>query len=230
MADAGAAKSGFLPIPWSSFYSVKKHVKTQEPAERLLELIADGNVSDIGGSDEEDAALEVTDACVSADFTAVAEDEDAAEEETRAAEEIDDRGDIFAPDEVDTMTLFNYFSRCPEEGCGKAYYSSNTLASHLRVHQHRPEELCCPFPECGRAFGRACKLRLHLRQHTGERPYACPYVFAEQFQWAGTPGSAAAPLYVTTTLTELRHRTLDDFDSGTSLATSSSPLNRMSIF
>ncbi|KAH6941302.1 hypothetical protein HPB50_016075 [Hyalomma asiaticum] len=83
-----------------------------------------------------------------------------------------------------------------------------------------------------RARGRAkpCRFVLTVALRVRLRPRGAEYVFAEQFQWAGTPGSTAAPLYVTTTLTELRHRTLDDFDSGTSLATSSSPLNRMSIF
>ncbi|KAH6932496.1 hypothetical protein HPB50_006404 [Hyalomma asiaticum] len=83
-----------------------------------------------------------------------------------------------------------------------------------------------------RARGRAkpCRFVLTVALRVRLRPRGAEYVFAEQFQWAGTPGSTAAPLYVTTTPTELRHRTLDDFDSGTSLATSSSPLNRMSIF
>lgn len=83
-----------------------------------------------------------------------------------------------------------------------------------------------------RARGRAkpCRFVLTVALRVRLRPRGAEYVFAEQFQWAGTPGSTAAPLYVTTALTELRHRTLDDFDSVTSLATSSSPLNRMSIF
>ncbi|KAH6936196.1 hypothetical protein HPB50_014938 [Hyalomma asiaticum] len=83
-----------------------------------------------------------------------------------------------------------------------------------------------------RARGRAkpCRFVLTVALRVRLRPRGAEYVFAEQFQWAGTPGSTAAPLSVTTALTELRHRTLDDFDSVTSLATSSSPLNRMSIF
>ncbi|KAH6923024.1 hypothetical protein HPB50_020748 [Hyalomma asiaticum] len=86
--------------------------------------------------------------------------------------------------------------------------------------------------EPDRARGRAkpCRFVLTVALRVRLRPRGAEYVFAEQFQWARTPGSTAASLYVTTTLTELRHRTLDDFDSGTSLATSSSPLNRMSIF
>ncbi|KAH6927245.1 hypothetical protein HPB50_001121 [Hyalomma asiaticum] len=78
--------------------------------------------------------------------------------------------------------------------------------------------------------GQALPLCTHGRTEGSSTTRGAEYVFAEQFQWAGTPGSTAAPLSVTTALTELRHRTLDDFDSVTSLATSSSPLNRMSIF
>ncbi|KAH6940020.1 hypothetical protein HPB50_024022 [Hyalomma asiaticum] len=75
-----------------------------------------------------------------------------------------------------------------------------------------------------------CRFVLTVALRVRLRPRGAEYVFAEQFQWAGTPGSTAAPLSMTTALTELRHRTLDDFDSVTSLATSSSRLNRMSIF
>ncbi|KAH6929283.1 hypothetical protein HPB50_025942 [Hyalomma asiaticum] len=81
-----------------------------------------------------------------------------------------------------------------------------------------------------RGWAKPCRFVLTVALRVRLRPRGAEYVFAEQFQWAGTPGATAAPLYVTTTLTELRHRTLDDFDSGSSLATSSSPLKRMSIF
>ncbi|XP_075535569.1 uncharacterized protein LOC142571180 [Dermacentor variabilis] len=91
MADAGAAESGFLAIPCSSFYNVKKHEKTQKSIERLLELIADGNISDVGESDEEDATCEATDACVAAAFTNLAEEEGVAAGQTQA-EEVDTEG------------------------------------------------------------------------------------------------------------------------------------------
>lgn len=62
----------FYPFLLPSFYSARKHEKTQESAERLLELIADGNISDIGESDE-DATCELTEPAVRAELTDVLE-------------------------------------------------------------------------------------------------------------------------------------------------------------
>lgn len=87
--DTSATKSGFLAIPCSAFYSAKRHEKTQESAEKLLQLIADGNPSDIGESDKEDATFELTESCVAAEFTDPLEDEDAIEVETQTSGEME---------------------------------------------------------------------------------------------------------------------------------------------
>lgn len=48
----------FMGLPYASFYKPKLHHATKETAERLLEKIASGNVSDIGESDEDDVLQE----------------------------------------------------------------------------------------------------------------------------------------------------------------------------
>ncbi|XP_075533432.1 uncharacterized protein LOC142566370 [Dermacentor variabilis] len=46
--------AGFMGLPCASFYKPKLHHTTKETADRLLEKIASGNVSDISESDDED--------------------------------------------------------------------------------------------------------------------------------------------------------------------------------
>lgn len=82
--------AGFLAISCSSFYSATRHEETQDSAAKLLELIADGNVSNIGENDEEDATCELTESCVAAEHTDIVEDEDAVGEEAQTLGEMED--------------------------------------------------------------------------------------------------------------------------------------------
>ncbi|XP_065292667.1 piggyBac transposable element-derived protein 3-like [Dermacentor albipictus] len=54
MAAQATASADFMGLPCASFYKPKFHHATKETADRLLEKIASGNVSDIGESDDED--------------------------------------------------------------------------------------------------------------------------------------------------------------------------------
>ncbi|XP_014665619.1 PREDICTED: uncharacterized protein LOC106807703 [Priapulus caudatus] len=62
--------------------------------------------------------------------------------------------------------------QCPEPGCDRGFYCSNSLASHLRSHNSRMPKIC-PVEGCGKEFDKECRLKQHLRSHTGERPYIC---------------------------------------------------------
>lgn len=141
-----------MSIPSSSFYSAKKHEKTQESAERLLELIADGNVSDIGESDEEDTTCELTESVVAPELADIVDDEDAVEEGARNSGEIEDSAvsktvpwkkrnfappliiafsgeDTFTEEEEDALTPFNYFSRYVPQSVFKCLTDSTNLYS-----------------------------------------------------------------------------------------------------
>jgi hypothetical protein len=65
--------------------------------------------------------------------------------------------------------------RCLYEGCGKHYYSLNSLNSHSRSHQHKEEEVRCQWEGCGKVFDKPCRLKAHMRSHTGDKPYPCLY-------------------------------------------------------
>jgi uncharacterized Zn-finger protein len=78
--------------------------------------------------------------------------------------------------------LFSVVSyRCLFEGCGKHYYSLNSLNSHSRSHQHKEEEVRCQWEGCGKLFDKPCRLKAHMRSHTGDKPYPCMYPVTLQF-------------------------------------------------
>ncbi|KAH8020993.1 hypothetical protein HPB51_011360 [Rhipicephalus microplus] len=52
--NEGQQDDDFIGLPCATFYKAKSHHATKETADRLLEKIASGNVSDIGESDDED--------------------------------------------------------------------------------------------------------------------------------------------------------------------------------
>ena len=71
--------------------------------------------------------------------------------------------------------LFNLFSfvssgerpfKCPIEGCGRSFTTSNIRKVHIRTHTgERP--YYCTEPGCGRAFASATNYKNHVRIHTG---------------------------------------------------------------
>jgi uncharacterized Zn-finger protein len=71
--------------------------------------------------------------------------------------------------------------RCLYEGCGKHYYSLNSLNSHSRSHQHKEEEVRCQWEGCGKLFDKPCRLKAHMRSHTGDKPYPCLFPVTVQF-------------------------------------------------
>lgn len=71
--------------------------------------------------------------------------------------------------------------RCLYEGCGKHYYSLNSLNSHSRSHQHKEEEVRCQWEGCGKLFDKPCRLKAHMRSHTGDKPYPCLYPVTVHF-------------------------------------------------
>ncbi|ONK71199.1 uncharacterized protein A4U43_C04F5900 [Asparagus officinalis] len=61
---------------------------------------------------------------------------------------------------------------CPEEGCGKKFFSHKYLVQHKKVHlDDRP--LACPWKGCKMRFKWAWARTEHIRVHTGDRPYIC---------------------------------------------------------
>ncbi|PIO16362.1 hypothetical protein AB205_0066130, partial [Aquarana catesbeiana] len=62
--------------------------------------------------------------------------------------------------------------KCPFEGCGRSFTTSNIRKVHIRTHTgERP--YYCSEPGCGRAFASATNYKNHVRIHTGEKPYVC---------------------------------------------------------
>lgn len=56
--------------------------------------------------------------------------------------------------------------RCPFEGCGRSFTTSNIRKVHVRTHTgERP--YTCPEPHCGRGFTSATNYKNHVRIHTG---------------------------------------------------------------
>ncbi|TRY86036.1 hypothetical protein DNTS_029369 [Danionella cerebrum] len=62
--------------------------------------------------------------------------------------------------------------RCPFEGCGRSFTTSNIRKVHTRTHTGERPYLCDE-PSCGRAFASATNYKNHMRIHTGEKPYLC---------------------------------------------------------
>lgn len=56
--------------------------------------------------------------------------------------------------------------KCPFEGCGRSFTTSNIRKVHIRTHTgERP--YYCTEPGCGRAFASATNYKNHVRIHTG---------------------------------------------------------------
>lgn len=56
--------------------------------------------------------------------------------------------------------------RCPFEGCGRSFTTSNIRKVYVRTHTgERP--YTCPEPHCGRGFTSATNYKNHVRIHTG---------------------------------------------------------------
>lgn len=97
---------------------------------------------------------------------------------------------FFAP-----FNLFPFVSsgerpfKCPIEGCGRSFTTSNIRKVHIRTHTgERP--YYCTEPGCGRAFASATNYKNHVRIHTGNDCWCLGPVFqgfqlvsSSQFTW-----------------------------------------------
>lgn len=90
--------------------------------------------------------------------------------------------------------------RCPFEGCGRSFTTSNIRKVHVRTHTgERP--YTCPEPHCGRGFTSATNYKNHVRIHTGgpagmqdrpprPQPFTVCFWPVQAGLWAGRGGSA----------------------------------------
>lgn len=76
---------------------------------------------------------------------------------------------------MDKLSSFFYISyvtgekpfKCPVEGCGRSFTTSNIRKVHIRTHTgERP--YYCSEPSCGRSFASATNYKNHMRIHTGQ--------------------------------------------------------------
>lgn len=62
--------------------------------------------------------------------------------------------------------------KCPHEGCGREWPSTQALTKHMRSHGEKP--YICHYENCAKRFSEKSKLTRHFLIHTGEKPFECP--------------------------------------------------------
>ncbi|XP_026524174.1 zinc finger protein 143 [Notechis scutatus] len=144
------------------------HHTVQVPqSDTILAIQADGTV----------AGLHTGDATIDPD-TITALEQYAAKVSIDGSDSVSSTGMIGDSEQDKKMQLYQIGStgerpfKCPFEGCGRSFTTSNIRKVHIRTHTgERP--YYCTEPGCGRAFASATNYKNHVRIHTGEKPYVC---------------------------------------------------------